>query len=45
MRKKRDDSDKGAVRFGTLARVTNEELKVWHSQSVASISGPPGLMI
>jgi len=28
MRKKKAESGKGAVRFATLARVTNDELKV-----------------
>jgi hypothetical protein len=31
MRKKKAEADKGAARFGTLARVTHEELKVWCS--------------
>jgi hypothetical protein len=28
MKKNKADADKAALRFGTLARVTNEELKV-----------------
>jgi hypothetical protein len=31
MRKKKAEADKGAVRFGTLARVTHEELKASYS--------------
>jgi hypothetical protein len=31
MKKNKADADKAALRFGTLARVTNEELKASYS--------------